>query len=146
MTDRNTLGTCDGDHFACKTLPHIRGTQCLSWVEAAHQEAPSTVEKVVRNGKVAVLYSPGYGAGWSSWACDEKDREEMVFDAALVGLIETKVEYDKVQAYCEQRWPDVYCGGLSTLKIQWVPQGEQFDIHEYDGSESVIIGKRAYTA
>ena len=26
------------------------------------------MEKVIRDGKVAVLYSPGYGAGWSySW-------------------------------------------------------------------------------
>ena len=25
------------------------------------------IEKVVRDGKVAVLVSPGYGAGWSTW-------------------------------------------------------------------------------
>jgi len=24
------------------------------------------VEKLIRDGKVAVLYSPGYGAGWST--------------------------------------------------------------------------------
>ena len=25
------------------------------------------MNKVIRDGKVAVLYSPGYGAGWYSW-------------------------------------------------------------------------------
>ena len=23
--------------------------------------------KCIRDGKVAILYSPGYGAGWSTW-------------------------------------------------------------------------------
>ena len=30
------------------------------------------MEKVIRNGQVAVLYSPGFGAGWYSW--NEKKR------------------------------------------------------------------------
>ena len=29
------------------------------------------MERVVKDGKVAVCYSPGYGAGWSSYADDE---------------------------------------------------------------------------
>jgi hypothetical protein len=29
------------------------------------------MEKVIRDGKVAVLYSPGYGAGWYSWNRDQ---------------------------------------------------------------------------
>ena len=26
------------------------------------------MQKVIRDGKVAVLYSPGYGAGWYTWS------------------------------------------------------------------------------
>ena len=29
------------------------------------------MEKVIRDGKVAVLYSPGYGAGWSTWCYND---------------------------------------------------------------------------
>jgi hypothetical protein len=28
------------------------------------------VEKYIKDGKVAVLYSAGYGAGWSTWNYD----------------------------------------------------------------------------
>lgn len=28
------------------------------------------MDKVIRDGMVAVIYSPGYGAGWSSWNRD----------------------------------------------------------------------------
>ena len=27
-------------------------------------------DKVIRDGKVAVIISPGFGAGWSTWADD----------------------------------------------------------------------------
>jgi hypothetical protein len=34
---------------------------------------------------------------------------------------------------------DVYTGGASDLKVVWVPQGSQFRIEEYDGSESLKL-------
>ena len=33
------------------------------------------MNKVRKGGKVAVLYSPGFGAGWSTWASDEYNCE-----------------------------------------------------------------------
>lgn len=30
-------------------------------------------------------------------------------------------------------------GGLRDLTIKWVPEGTQFRVHEYDGSETVIL-------
>lgn len=36
------------------------------------------------DGKVAVLISPEYGAGWSAWVSEE-DEEALVFDAKIVG-------------------------------------------------------------
>jgi membrane protein involved in colicin uptake len=34
---------------------------------------------------------------------------------------------------------DVYMGGACDLAIEWVPIGSLFQIHEYDGSESLVI-------
>ena len=42
------------------------------------------MEKVIRDGKVAVLYSPGYGAGWYSW----HDIEDLLYDPAVVEMVE----------------------------------------------------------
>ena len=35
----------------------------------------------------------------------------------------------------------VYCGGASNLEIEWIPEGTQFRIDEYDGSETLITSK-----
>lgn len=114
------------------------------------------MDRVIRDGKVAVLYSPGYGAGWSTWAHNKPD-PQMLFDPHLVELVErlrkipadwsgswrltldARQLIDDIETYCEQEWPDEYLGGVKDLAIAWVPQGEYFRIHEYDGSESVEI-------
>lgn len=45
------------------------------------------VERYTReDGKVAVLISPGHGAGWSTWAADE-DVEFLLFDAKIVKAV-----------------------------------------------------------
>lgn len=97
------------------------------------------MNKMIRDGKVAVLYSPGYGAGWSTWAHDQVSRKEMLFDVSLVDLVESGAEYEKLEAYATLKWPDVYLGGLDGLRIVWLPVGSAFRIHEYDGAESVEI-------
>ena len=89
----------------------------------------------MRGGKVAVLYSPGFGAGWYTW---NLKHPEIVFDPMIVDLIENG-DLDKLQNYVTVRYPDIYAGGLSDLTIKWIPEGTLFRIHEYDGSESVEI-------
>lgn len=44
------------------------------------------MDKIERDGKVAVLYSPGYGAGWSTWA-DARYSETLCMDARIVGPV-----------------------------------------------------------
>ena len=34
------------------------------------------MKKLERNGKIAILYSPEYGAGWSTW----NNHEELIFN------------------------------------------------------------------
>ena len=32
----------------------------------------------------------------------------------------------------------LYCGGAADLEIVWLPAGAEFQIDEYDGSESIV--------
>lgn len=93
--------------------------------------------KVIRDGKVAVLYSPGFGAGWSTWNRSDYG-EELVFDPMMVKYVED-ADFPALHSYAAMRYPNAYTGGLDDLKIQWVSEGALFRIDEYDGSESVEL-------
>ena len=94
------------------------------------------MNKVIRDGKVAVLYSPGYGAGWYSWRQGGTKDEAMLFHHELVAAVESgdKLSTERTAA---RLFPDQYLGGVAQLTIAWVPQGTQFSIDEYDGNESL---------
>lgn len=94
------------------------------------------MDRVIRDGRVAVLYSPGYGAGWSTWA-DKGLCERLLFDPVVVDWVEA----GKVGEVPTDHFNDeyLYTGGADDLTIRWVPVGTQFRIHEYDGSESVVL-------
>jgi hypothetical protein len=102
------------------------------------------MEKKIVDGKVAVIYSPGYGAGWYTW----HGKEELIFLPALVDHIlkcdekEAFIEEDKVKdivadAFGEEYASEIYLGGCENLRVHWVPVGTEFIIEEYDGSESI---------
>ena len=93
------------------------------------------MNKVVRDGMVAVLVSPGFGAGWSTW---NTEYEELLFDPGIVDLVEKK-NWQELGTYVTLKYPDIYQGGMENLEIQWVPQGAQFVIEEYDGAESLKL-------
>lgn len=90
------------------------------------------MEKVIRDGMVAVLYSPGYGAGWHTWGAPV----EAVFDPELVEAV-LAGDKDKAVEIANRKWPDEYDGGVRDLVVEWIPQGMPFRINEYDGSESI---------
>jgi len=97
------------------------------------------MEKVVRDGMVAVLVSPGYGAGWYSW----HGITELLFDPIIVDMVQTD-RRDDITPYVKEKYPeeDPYCDGALNLVIKWVPVGAQFRIDEYDGAESVILASK----
>jgi hypothetical protein len=98
------------------------------------------VNKVIRDEKVAVIVSPGFGAGWSTWAHnDEEIRDFMLFDSVLVTMIERGLSVETIEEYVTNNYPGTYCGAADDLTIQWLPVGTAFRIHEYDGAESVEI-------
>lgn len=94
------------------------------------------MERCVRDGRVAVLVSPGFGAGWFSW----HGIEALLFDPAVVELVESGAESSVIQQYCEELYGDEpYFGGAGDLIVEWVPVGARFRVHEYDGSESLVF-------
>lgn len=90
------------------------------------------------NGEVAVLVSPKYGAGWSTWnegCC----AEYLLFDAGLVKLAQNKVSVELVEKYINEvlSLEGVYCGGWYNIEVVWLPKGTEFIVNEYDGYETI---------
>lgn len=95
-----------------------------------------TVPKLIRDNKVAVLVSAGYGAGWYSWHGDER----LLFDPKIVEMLEAEADFHDIEIYCESTYGDeIYYGGLYDLCVKWIPVGSQFQVTEYDGAESLTI-------
>ena len=93
------------------------------------------MHRVVRDGRVAVVYSPGYGAGWSTWNTDLPD---MIFDPGLVDLV-LEGNKEKILAYVVLRWSDATIMGVDDLAVEWIPEGVDFVINEYDGAETLVF-------
>ncbi len=91
------------------------------------------MEKVIKDGYVAVLFSPGFGAGWSTW---NRESPELIFDPNIVHYVE-KEDKESLQSYCELKYPSAYLGGMDDLTIAWIKEGTFFRVNEYDGSESI---------
>lgn len=91
------------------------------------------MEKVIRDGTVAVLYSPGYGAGWHTWGAPV----EAVFDPEMVEAV-LAGDHKLAEEIAKRKYPDAYTGGVSDLEVEWIPQGMPFRISEYDGNESIV--------
>jgi Leu/Phe-tRNA-protein transferase len=87
------------------------------------------MEKIVRDGKVAVAVSYGYGAGWSTW--NYVDPMDARFNQLF---LDGKV--DEVERICDEEELG-YAGGAYGVEIVWVLVGTKFFISEYDGSESL---------
>ena len=97
------------------------------------------MNKLIRDGKVAVLVSPSYGAGWYSW----HGNEELLYDPSIVEWLEQN-ELDKIKTYLELKYPNETILGLEDLEVNWVPAGARFRIDEYDGAESLVLEKNEY--
>lgn len=94
------------------------------------------MQKVIRDGKVAVLYSPGYGAGWSSWGAPL----EAIFHPKLIELVEDGNQNLITRELCQELFNEAwYIGGAEDLSIEWLPEGTAFEIEEYDGYESIRV-------
>jgi hypothetical protein len=110
------------------------------------------MEKVIRDGKVAIIYHPSFGAGWYTWN-ERGDFNEINPDKykgmIYHPLIVEKIETNK-QSEITEEWVKSILGyendkghlcvlAAGELEIKWLPVGTRFKIHEYDGSEDIWI-------
>lgn len=55
------------------------------------------MEKVIRDVKVAVLISQGFGAGWYSW----HSKQELLFHPKIVELVEQNRKNEITEKLCQ---------------------------------------------
>lgn len=96
------------------------------------------MKKVIKEGKVAVLYSPGYGAGWFTW---NSDFPQCIFSPDIVDLVLSNRSNEITDDLCKDLFETqyFYTGGACDLCVMWLEEGTRFTIDEYDGSESINI-------
>lgn len=116
------------------------------------------MNKVIRDGKVAVLISPGYGAGWSTWF-NGKLEQLSLHDPRIVQFmidnflcdnkfndvsVKTSEDGDKLKKFVSSlpEYAKIHLGGLETLEIRWVLEDAEFYIDEFDGYETLHYGNR----
>ncbi len=90
-----------------------------------------------------ILYSPGFGAGWTSWESNPRVKKLMLEYPLIVKAVERgevmSEQHPAIKALlneCEALGLDEpYLGGMYQLKIY--KAAGRVHINEYDGSESV---------
>lgn len=103
------------------------------------------MKKVIRDGKVAVLVSPGHGGGFYSWNDFRPNAKAMLFHPKLVELVEQdrrdEITMTLVAGILGLKGDNVYIsmGGVRQLEVEWVPVGTAFKIEEYDGYETLRL-------
>ena len=97
------------------------------------------MNKKIVDGKVAVLFAPGFGAGWSTW---NTEHEAMLFDPFIVAMVEKRSQdnvFEELVEYCMDTYPGGYFGAVRDLEVAWIPEGKKFYIREYDGNEVIVL-------
>lgn len=97
------------------------------------------MDKVIRDGKVAVLYTNGFGAGWYTW---NDRREELIYLPKVVDMVlngrNGEIDSEWLSENLGNEYADVYCGGVGNLEVKWLPVGAKFLITEFEGAEDII--------
>lgn len=92
------------------------------------------MDRVIKDGMVAVLVSPGF----HTW----NDIPNLCFCPYIVNHIlngtEDEIKESEINKFYNLAEDDyVSTSGLGSVVIEWLPQGTQFTIDEYDGNESI---------
>lgn len=96
------------------------------------------MDRVIKDGMVAVLVSPGFGAGFHTW----NNIPNLCFCPYIVNHIlngtRDEIKESEIKK-CYNLAEDLYISsiGLEDIEVEWVPQGTNFAINEYDGNESI---------
>lgn len=108
-------------------------------------------QKVLKDGKVvAVLISPGFGSGWSTWNAPEY-REMLLFDERFVQAALQGATVEEARQLVEKVFglkpDDYFCiSGWETIKVRWVDVGMSFTVDSRDGYEVLEFLDNCYRA
>lgn len=91
------------------------------------------MQKYIKDGKVAILVSPGFGAGWSTW-----EGKALAYDRRVVEKFFEGTPAKEMQEYLNSiGYKNIYMGGYDHLIVKWLPVGTKYRITEYDGAENL---------
>ena len=95
------------------------------------------VAKLKRDGFVAVVLTNDYGRGFSSWL-DREYRMQAMFDPVVVASLENMENGLGTDALTDYLWDTYRWGGkLDDLGVEWIREGREFVVDEYDGAEGL---------
>ena len=101
------------------------------------------VELYEKDGKIGVLVSPGFGAGWSTWNCPQLAYDKRVIEYWMgqkgIDLYNDEMMEKVESQFSAWGYGNTYFGGYNRLKLKWVAKGEPFQISEYDGFEELKV-------
>ena len=86
-----------------------------------------------KDGFTAVLVSPGFGAGFSTWG-----KTEMAVDFDLIEAF-IKEDRERFMYILEEKYEGLIMScTMDDLELEWIIEGTQFMIKEYDGNERIV--------
>lgn len=110
-----------------------------------------------KKGYTPVIYSPGYGAGFTTWNAEIKPHDEVMIHAIIeegivIGVYDDGGYNDSIEVEIEEKslaeiikklgysHEHLYLGCCGDfMMIEFVKKGNLFRINEYDGSESIEV-------
>jgi hypothetical protein len=100
----------------------------------------SELNKVVKDGKVAVLYAPVYDHGWYTRCSDV---EQLLYDPTVVSWVlagKPESMRPSIEVYVEIKYhDDGLSHNLRQLEVSWLPIGTFFRVDDSDGWEAVYV-------
>jgi hypothetical protein len=95
------------------------------------------VEKLKRDGFVAVVLTNDYGRGFSS-GLDRAQRVQAMFDPVVAASLENMENGLDTDDLTDYLWNNYRWGGnLDDLGVEWIREGREFVVDEYDGAEGL---------
>ena len=98
--------------------------------------------KLIIDGKVAVLRTNGYGAGWYTWNTEYPD---CVFDADIASHVLNDATPAVLKEAATNKWPQGFWEA-KYLTVEWVDEGSCFIIKEFDGCEHLEFVEPCFKA
>jgi hypothetical protein len=94
------------------------------------------MEKVIRDGMVAVVYCPSFGCYWYT----RKREPALMYHPKLVAKIESCLRHHITDEWVEKELgvKNQRVFEPNSLEIRWLKRGTVFRVNEYDGCETIV--------